>query len=1339
MNFQGFLAKFGGNFEGVSYNHFTMQRFLLILTYLVLSLPISYAQSCMLVELPLKDRVQTSTLIVEGEVVGRVSFANNDGTLINTAHEVKVYTLFKGQLQAQRIYVVTQGGRLGQQLQVVAPSLQLAPGDKGLFLLHPAHYEGQPSLYKVYQPVGGPQGFVRYAKDGTASDPFTVYTSILQQVKAPVRQWSAQIPATIQPKPRQRLQGQRGAVPVISSFSPSTVSAGTIATLTITGSGFGTQTGQAEVAFANANDGGATFIPAPTSFIQSWSNTQIVVQVPMDAGTGPIRVTDASGASVTSANSLTIPYSVLNLDVNGTFYRTYLRDINGSGGLTLQYNTNFVNYPAAQNAFERALTTWRCGTGLNFDISNINTSIACNGQDGISVVNWDTACSLPQGVLGVTRSNFSFCTSPLNIYLDDVDLIFAKTPAGSLSWNFGPGNATNNEFDFESTALHELGHAHQMTHVINTNGVMHYNLNPGVERRVLSSQDIAGGNDIISFSNTASCGPNPHTPLSSGNCTLGSPTAQFVGVPQQGCAPLEVFFFDQSSGNPTSWQWDIDNDGIIDYTSKNISHTYTQAGTYAVTLIVGSSGGTDTLTQNKYIEVAPSLQVDGGVDEVLCAGQTIALQASATGGSGSYRYEWQPANGTLSNTQIPDPVASPVVTTTYTVTVTDSFNCQASDSVTITVAPLPVANAGNSQQVCSGSSVVLGGQPAGSGGTGPLTYQWIADQLTIPSVPNPTVVPVQSQIFTLQVSDSLGCRAQDTVSVVVNQPPKVDAGTNVRLCAGQSVQIGGQPTASGGTGSFTYVWRPNVNINNIALPNPTVAPTSTTVYTVQVFDNLGCTTSDTIVVQVLPPVEADAGQGGQLCFGATDTLGGMPTGLGGSPPLSYNWSPSTGLTNTSVPNPVATITQNITYTLVVNDRNNCRAVDSVTYSVLPAPVADAGPDRGVCDGLTGTVTIGGNPAGSGGTAPLTYQWAPATGLNDPTLPNPISQPGQQRSYTLTVTDANGCVDNDTMVVAVNPPLVARAGTRDSVCAGTCITLGLTPSAIGGDGNYSYAWAPSGSLNDSALANPTACPPKSTTYTLHLTDGKGCTSSDTVRVILRPAPTVQMDNIDSLYCENDGAVTLTGTPANGVFAGPGVSGNTFDPGVAGIGLHTISFTFTNSEGCTSVDSQQVEVAANPVKPVIFVRNDTLFTDTGFAGYQWLFNGISIANANDYFLYRPSGQLDGDYEVIVTNDAGCQSRSDIFTYTDVPAVWAGVSVSLQPNPTSAAAYIQIQTANPEELVIQVFDLQGKMVRMPSKHVVNGQLRVLLPVEDWAAGIYLVSINGRNGQRQLPLVVQ
>lgn len=170
--------------------------------------------------------------------------------------------------------------------------------------------------------------------------------------------------------------------------------------------------------------------------------------------------------------------------------------------------------------------------------------------------------------------------------------------------------------------------------------------------------------------------------------------------------------------------------------------------------------------------------------------------------------------------------------------------------------------------------------------------------------------------------------------------------------------------------------------------------------------------------------------------------------------------------------------------------------DTIMVTVNPNPVADAGPDVDHCTGAPGFM-IGGNPAASGGTAPYTYLWAPSTDLTSGIVANPTATPTISMTYTLMVTDSNGCTAWDSMTVLVHTPPVADAGTFASISCADSTQLSAT--ATGGVAPYSYAWSPATDLSNPNIANPWASGNSTTLYTVTVTDNNGCSATDTVTV------------------------------------------------------------------------------------------------------------------------------------------------------------------------------------------------------------------------------------------------
>ena len=206
----------------------------------------------------------------------------------------------------------------------------------------------------------------------------------------------------------------------------------------------------------------------------------------------------------------------------------------------------------------------------------------------------------------------------------------------------------------------------------------------------------------------------------------------------------------------------------------------------------------------------------------------------------------------------------------------------------------------------------------------------------------------------------------------------------------------------------------------------------------------------------------------------------------------YLWSPSQYVSDTSAPNTVAYVPQTMSYQLQIQDTNSCyrRAASTVTISVRN-PVLSSH-DTALCIGYSAQLHAGGG---------VTYNWFPATGLSDPTSPDPVATPTQTTTYSVSIADQYGCADTLSETVTVNPLPVVDAGRDTSIIFGN--QLQLYANAPGGK---FYLWNPPTWLNNPIAPNPLASPQISTTYTVFVTDTNQCRSQDSIRInVIRDVP------------------------------------------------------------------------------------------------------------------------------------------------------------------------------------------------------------------------------------------
>ncbi|MCW3126417.1 MAG: outer rane adhesin like protein, partial [Bacteroidetes bacterium] len=712
---------------------------------------------------------------------------------------------------------------------------------------------------------------------------------------------------------------------------------------------------------------------------------------------------------------------------------------------------------------------------------------------------------------------------------------------------------------------------------------------------------------------------------------------------------------------------------------------------YFVTVTDNVSGcsSVDSMT----LTLNPAVIANAGSSTSVCSGSGVPIGGlpAGSGGTGTLTYSWSPGTG-LSGTTIPNPTASPIVNTTYTLTVTDSKSCSAISSVLVTVNPKPSADAGPLQTLtdCSAASVSIGGTPAtGSGGTPGYTYLWSpTGGLDFSNVSNPNVSHIASNTtYTVTVTDAKGCTAVASVKVnVITSSMQVGAGVNASYCANSGGSATFNGTLTGGTPPFTYDWTPTANLtptNAIStVANPSAA--GVYVYTLNVTDGNGCNASDTVRLDVWPAVTASAGPNVAVCNGFGDTIGGNPTASGGSGSFVYSWSPGTGLNSTAIANPIATPATNTPYSVTVTDLHNCSATSSVFVTVNANPVAHAGTDQSICLPVTSTVTLGASPAATGGSGSYSYLWSPATNLSSATAANPTVTVSGATSleYRLVVTDVvTGCTSLDSTHLSIlAQPTVSVSSVDTDLCTGESAVL----TAVGSPGGGTYQWAPLVNIVPGAgnTAVVTVTPTGTQTYQVIYFQGScSDTAYKTVRVF--PTPVASAGPNQNFCLPVASTITIGGNPT--ASSGSGIYRYTWSPAtnlssttvanptittaVAGTTIYSVTVTDTVS-GCTDVSSMTLTI--NPTATVTIAPGDTdicsgqttTLTAIGSpagGSYQWspTFNMNPGLGNTASVIVAPSGTQ--RYQVTYTA-AGCAGSTAVTVNVYTPVIaHAGIDQS------------------------------------------------------------------------------
>ncbi len=472
---------------------------------------------------------------------------------------------------------------------------------------------------------------------------------------------------------------------------------------------------------------------------------------------------------------------------------------------------------------------------------------------------------------------------------------------------------------------------------------------------------------------------------------------------------------------------------------------------------------------------------------------------------------------------------------------------------------MPVVNAGTYAPVCiNNGNVVLTGSPSGGifSGIGVSGNSFI-----------PATAGVGTKSITYTYTNSNGCTNSATTSITVNPLPVVSAGTYAPICINNgNVVLTGSP--SGGIFSG-----PGVSGNSF---NPSTAGAGTHTITYTYSNSNGCTNSASTGITVNPLPVVSAGTYAPVCINNGNVvLTGSPSGgIFSGPGVSGNsFNPSTAGAGTHT----------ITYTY--SNSNGCTNSASTGITVNPLPVVSAGTYAPVCIN-NGNVVLTGSPSGGIFSGP---------GVSGNSF-NPSTAGVGTHTITYTYSNSNGCTNSATTSITVNPLPVVSAGTYAPVCINNGNVV-LTGSPSGGI--FSGPGVSGNSFNPSTAGAGTH------TITYTYSNSNGCTNSASTGITVNPLPVVSAGTYAPV-CINNGNVVLTGSPSGGIFSGPGVSGNSFDPGIAGTGTHTITYNFIDGNGCSA--SATTTLIVNRIAA-------TEFTTAACLSYTlpW---GTVVTSSNDY---------------------------------------------------------------------------------------------------------------------------
>jgi gliding motility-associated-like protein len=685
------------------------------------------------------------------------------------------------------------------------------------------------------------------------------------------------------------------------------------------------------------------------------------------------------------------------------------------------------------------------------------------------------------------------------------------------------------------------------------------------------------------------------------------------------------------------------------------------------------------------IEVS-GISADAGPDISVGCNSNVTLNATATGGSGNYSYSWN--NG----------VNGPVLTGgpgTYIVNVSDG-SCSDKDTVQILAGPNTPTAAFSMDFNCSGLGVQFTNQSGISGGS-ITAYSWnfgdgntssavsplhtytstgnyqvmliaqgaggcldtviqtlnltndqpladfslhnacVGDQINFTdqsnsisavsvyswdfgdangsSVSNPAHIYLIPGTYTvkLYIENANACADSITKQLTVYPLPLASAGSDLSLCEGDTVQLNG-------TGGISQTWNPG----NHTGANLSLSPSTSITYTLSVSDANGCIGEDLVSITVNPKPILSPMPDQDICPGETVTL--IPNPVGAS---SLSWMPGGSTGNQLSVSPLIPTS----YYLTATSNAGCVSRDTVSVHVFDLPVLSLSATDAACSGAPDGIA---EVQVLSGTSPYQYNWAPSGGSS--------AQAGGLVAgiYSVTVTDANGCTETDSIVISEPQAIVISESSTSASCFGSA-DGSATVSVSGGIPGYTYLW------NNGAGTTATLTGIPAGNYTISVTDANGCSVSKNISVI-QPSAVSLLTTSAAVLCHgtSTGSVTVNasgGTP-NYSYNWTGLSST--NSTVNALAAGTYEVTVIDNNACSASASIivtepapiQLSSSTSPAACSTSGNGSATVTAGGGSGafsYQWSPMGGTNATAN--------GLVPGNYTVTVTDANGCTSDTNV----------------------------------------------------------------------------------------------
>ncbi len=648
-------------------------------------------------------------------------------------------------------------------------------------------------------------------------------------------------------------------------------------------------------------------------------------------------------------------------------------------------------------------------------------------------------------------------------------------------------------------------------------------------------------------------------------------------------------------------------------------------GTYAL-LVSDSKGCTGTASET--LANPEKITIELAAQDPSCFGSTNGSVTGAfNGGTGAFSYSWSGGLPATAN-------AANLGAGNYCVTATDANGCQETACADLTApAELKVVSFDVTPVDCFGNETGTA-QVNATGGTGTLSYLWSDPLQQI----NQEASFLGAGAYTVQVTDANGCQVIESIEVTEPGELTVAAsGTDVLCNSGADGSASATP--AGGVGPYAFQWTGGLSgqqVNNLTAGG----------YTVTVTDKNGClSTSDITISQPQNPVLVTASQTFNGCNGAADNEA-TAMASGGVGNFTYQWNDPQNQSGGQAVNLAAQ-----TFTVVATDGNGCAAETTVTLKDLPAVtigiIANEPTCNGYSDGEMGVNQVTGG-VGQGNTLNYTYLWSNAqSGLTINGLAGGVT-------YTVTVTDSQGCEGIGSRFLPNPEPVSFESATTDVSCFGSADGTASVVNIDGPNTQYNIKWGP----NAGGQTTATATGLSAGTYTVTVTDNKGCFISNSVAVAQPAALKINAKTKDAgCSGEQTGFIVLNAEGGVPGYQYQWSNGATLAQ-LNDIGAGEYSVTITDSNNCELIQAIRIN-QPEPIKPDLTAQDVTCFgrqdglisiqTNGGTPPFKYSLDNIEYKGTRT-FIGLPAG----NYTVFVKDANDCTTAGQVVVGTPLEFV-------------------------------------------------------------------------------------